>query len=147
MVSAIVLPMVVIGWLSASKLPALLEQAGAEAMATQAAGEPVDAPGAPFIAPPAEEGVARARAEIAQLSALVEAERVAGRPIPWGLDDLYELWASAHPGTAEPTDPFDGSRYGYDRSDGDYRIWSSGPDQKARTNDDVRHDSRSGATR
>jgi Zn-dependent protease with chaperone function len=147
MVAVVVLSLTFLTWISVSKLPALLEQAGAEAMATQADGEAVDAPGAPFIAPPAEEGVARARADLAQLSALVDAERAAGRPIPWGMDDLYLLWAGAHPNTAEPTDPFDGSRYGYDRSGDDYRIWSSGPDQKPRTGDDVRHDSRSGASR
>jgi hypothetical protein len=151
MVSAVVLPLVAITWLAAAKLPGLMAQvgaeAGAEAVASQSVDLLADETRPAHVVPPAAEGVARARAEIAQLSALVDAERAAGRLIPWDVDELYALWATAHPGTAEPLDPFDGGRYGYDRWGGDYRIWSSGPDQKPRTTDDVRYDSRSGAPR
>ena len=56
---------------------------------------------------------------------------------------LYGRYNAANPGSPEPFDPFDGTRYGYDRQDREYFIWSVGPDRESWTADDLRFDSRS----
>lgn len=141
--AAVIVPLLLAGWVTATRLPALLDQAAAGA----AGGAESAEPRAPYVAPPVAEGSARAHAELAQLAALVDAELAAGRPGPWDTDELYELWAAAHPNAPEPSDPFDGARYGYEQRGDAYRIWSSGPDQESRTADDIRYDSRVGAGR
>ena len=47
---------------------------------------------------------------------------------PKTVEELYDAWTSLHHDEPELIDPFDGQRYGYNFEDGEYRIWSAGPD-------------------
>lgn len=52
---------------------------------------------------------------------------------------LYGFWRSTRPATAQPEDPYDGSKYGYAKSEGGgFELWSSGPDAETGTEDDIR---------
>ena len=51
-------------------------------------------------------------------------------------DALYAAWAELHPGESEPRDPFDGERFGYSVKDGEFGLWSLGPDA-ADEDDDI----------
>lgn len=87
---------------------------------------------------------AQARKDLDRLVALVEADVVNGRPVPWDVWELYERWEEIHPGTAGPVDPFTDYWYDYDQRGQAYRIWSAGPDGESRTRDDIVFDSRVG---
>ncbi len=82
------------------------------------------------------------RKDLAKLTALIDTDLRAGRPLPWDLDALYERWKEARPASAEPLDPFSGYWYDYDQRGEAYRLWSAGPDGRSRTQDDIVHDSR-----
>jgi len=125
--AALLLP----GWLAAAQAAQERAKAGADE-------EPE------YHAPPVEIATARARQDLARLSAFVNAEISAGRLPPWNSRDLYGRFNAAHPGSDEPLDPFDGTRYGYETQDSEFFIWSVGPDGESWTADDLRFDSRSG---
>jgi Zn-dependent protease with chaperone function len=99
----------------------------------------------PFLAPLPEVGIARARDDLTTIAAAINARVAAGQQLPWDAEELYAWWTAAHPGAPEPTDPFDGDRYGYDWRGRDFRLWSSGPDQRSNTLDDIVYDSRAAA--
>src|SRR5438445_2160681 len=80
------------------------------------------------------------------LKALIEADRQKGRPLPWDVWDLYARWDEAHPNDEGPVDPFSGYWYDYECHGDAYRVWSTGPDGKNHTKDDIVLDSRRGAT-
>lgn len=94
---------------------------------------------APAAAAPDDARVAaeRARAEMERLVSFVEARRAAGDRLPANVDALYRRWGAAHPGEAEPRDPYDGLRFGYALGDSGYYLVSSGPDGEAATGDDI----------
>jgi Zn-dependent protease with chaperone function len=92
-------------------------------------------------APPLEEGKKRAAQDFVRIARLIEAERSAGRPIPWNDQALQRLWAERESGPF-PEDPFDGTPYGYDRNASDYLLFSVGPDREVGTADDLVFDSR-----
>lgn len=52
---------------------------------------------------------------------------------------LYGVWRSmAGDPDAEPLDPFDGSRYGYEKAEGGaLLLWRSGPDGESGIEDDI----------
>ena len=83
-----------------------------------------------------------ARADMARLAAVIEAERAAGQPIPWDWRELRSMWIVHNPGEPYPEDPFDSSTYGYESKGEDYRLWSTGPDVESYTEDDIIWDSR-----
>jgi hypothetical protein len=72
----------------------------------------------------------------------VKAETAAGRLVPWDSRDLYGRFRAANAGD-ELRDPFDGTRYGYDRNGSEFFLWSVGPDRESWTADDLTFDSRS----
>ena len=78
----------------------------------------------------------RANAEIQRLIDFIEAERAAGRRVPAHAESLYDRWNAAN-SDPEPFDPYDGYRLGYHLDETSYSIWSSGPDAKPDTEDDV----------
>ena len=83
-----------------------------------------------YQAPPVDIATKRARQDLARLSAFVNAELAAGRRAPWDTRDLYGRFQTANPGSPDPVDPFDGTRYGYDQRASEYFIWSVGPDSR-----------------
>ena len=94
----------------------------------------------PYVAPPdAEE---RARAGITQIAEFIEQERRSGS-LPWNLQEVKQRAARTFR-MEFPVDPFDGSDFGYDQRGADFIVWSSGPDQRSWTDDDIRYDSRAG---
>ena len=139
MIAAVVVPMMVGTVYMISVLPGFFaritaQNAGAESLDDRATG-------IPYVAPPLDSATAMVRADLAALAAFLDQRRGAGQSLPWDVDELYQLWAAAHPGQREPYDPFDGFRYGYVERNGEYRIWSVGPDPEVRT-DDIVIDSR-----
>lgn len=69
-----------------------------------------------------------------------ESRRAAeGRP-PADVDELYREWTALHPEEPEPLDPYDGARFGYEVENGEYTIWSGGPDS-ADSGDDLYYSS------
>jgi Zn-dependent protease with chaperone function len=89
---------------------------------------------------PADERRRQVEEGILSLVQSVETARAQGA-LPADGDELYALWHRHHPGLPEPRDPYTGERYGYEASDGHYRLWSPGPDPRA-VEDDLYYDSR-----
>ncbi len=85
--------------------------------------------------------MAQAEADLAQLAWLIEDSRLAGSEIPVNSEALYELWSASAPEDPEPLDPFDGLRYGYVAFEGEYYLYSSGPDGVPGSDDDIFFDS------
>jgi Zn-dependent protease with chaperone function len=80
---------------------------------------------------------ARGQTEAAILSLVQAAEdhRAAGSGPPVDVEQLYQAWSSLHPGQSEPLDPYDGARFGYHVENGEYVIWSTGPDPDDQADD------------
>jgi hypothetical protein len=84
--------------------------------------------------------------DLARLKSFIEAERAHNRPLPWDVWDLYERWDRAHPGEKHPLDPYSGYWYDYECHGTAYRVWSTGPDGRTDTADDIVLDSAKGAS-
>ena len=97
--------------------------------------------------PPPAVASAQLEKDFKRLADFLNGELRAGRTLPPDEEDLYTRWSAANPGAEAPTDPYDGQRYGYDVRGKDYIIWSSGPDQRSSTDDDIVYDSRSPSRR
>ena len=54
---------------------------------------------------------------------------------------LRRAWELNHPRDAYPLDPYDGEPYGYAVEDNRAFVWSSGPDGRSGTDDDIMIDS------
>jgi len=129
-------------WLAGSDVVASIKSFAdsTSAAAQMRAGVEAEDP-APHVVPAdAEE---RARTDLAGLAAFIEEELARGS-LPWNMTELENRFSSRHPQLPLPNDPFDGSEYGYDQRGGHYLIWSTGPDQRSWTDDDIRWDSRVG---
>lgn len=77
-----------------------------------------------------------AQGDLERLAALVDREIATRRTPPADYEELMTIWRSRYqlPG---PVDPFDGEPYGYEVTGVSYRLWSSGPDGRAGTGDDI----------
>jgi Zn-dependent protease with chaperone function len=133
---AVALPLGAGAALIAANIPKMLEEFAAAA--EDAGSEPVS----PYVAPPVDSAMAVVKSDLASLSALLEQRRSTGLPLPWDTVELYEHWMAVNPDAPAPRDPFDGGQYGYRSRDGQYQLWSSGPDGESRTHDDIVVDSR-----
>lgn len=83
----------------------------------------------------------RVRMDLETLANIVERERMAGGTLP-SVDALYGKFTENNPGTAEPRDPYDGQRFGYEPHGDFYILRSAGPDKVRGTVDDIVRDSR-----
>jgi Zn-dependent protease with chaperone function len=79
----------------------------------------------------------QARMGLETLANVVELERTAAGNIPVDVDTLYAKAAERHRDQPEPRDPYDGQRFGYQQRDGQYVLWSVGPDKQSGTADDI----------
>jgi Zn-dependent protease with chaperone function len=102
----------------------------------RALGEDADPVGADdgFAAPDPALASARVGQDFARISAFIDHEWAGG--VPESLEEVQARWVE-RTDDVFPTDPFDGFDYGFDRTSGGYRLWSSGPDGEPRTEDDV----------
>jgi Zn-dependent protease with chaperone function len=161
--ASVVLPLTVVTVLGVRKLPAWIASRARPPAATAFSPDPEQASAASLFADPSEPAssaqgaavavspeAARAQVDtdIARFAGLIEAQRAAGRPLPWDARALRRLWSQQYPLTDYPSDPFDsGQPYGYDRKGDDYLLWSPGPDGESDTDDDIVFDSRVAAAR
>ena len=136
---AITLPLLLAGIAGALLVPGWIKAAQAAQQRAQAAAD--DEP--EYQAPPTDIATKRARQDLLRLCEFVKTELAAGRQVPWDSRDLYGRFNAANSGE-EPLDPFDGTRYGYDREGREFFLWSVGPDRESWTADDLTFDSRSG---
>ena len=118
---------------------AAAEQAAAGAQQASTGGSPRTVPRVEDT-PAAREHV---KTELDSLAGLVEEVRNKTGAVPADVDAVYAAWGLFRRGQPEPLDPFDGSQYGYAQEDDQYVLWSSGPDGKSNTADDI--EVRSGA--
>lgn len=88
------------------------------------------------MADPAAEQV---QADFRRLSAFI-GEEWGAAGLPADMAAVHDRWTSSRT-EAFPVDPFDGYEYGYMLMDVGYRLWSSGPDAMAGTDDDIVFDS------
>lgn len=93
-----------------------------------------------YTPPPHEVAERAVRQDFMRLAAFLEAERTAGRELPWDESELYDRWRTAHPAEPEPLDPYDGMWYGYEQKGEHFRIWSTGPGDGSHRG--LRYDSR-----
>jgi Zn-dependent protease with chaperone function len=98
---------------------------------------------AAFEPPSAEVGTPLAQRDFVELASFIREDERAGRGLPWDTREVYERWNAAHPGTREPRDPFDGTRYVYEQRGNRFKLWSVGPDAEWETDDDLSYDSNS----
>jgi len=61
--------------------------------------------------------------------------------LPADPNTLRDVWEVNHPGEPFPRDPYDGHWYGYEVRDNQAIVWSSGPDGRNGTSDDIVIDS------
>jgi Zn-dependent protease with chaperone function len=90
---------------------------------------------------PPPDATERARTDIARLAEFIEQERARG-VLPWNSRELYRRLQVEYPTAKGPSDPFDGTDYGYEQRGDHFLVWSSGPDGESWTDDDLRYDSR-----
>ena len=83
----------------------------------------------------------QARMGLETLANVIELERTTA-VIPPDVDQLYARAAERNQGQPEPRDPYDGQRFGYQQRDGQYVLWSVGPDKQSGTSDDIVRSSR-----
>jgi hypothetical protein len=133
----VVLTLVAGGVFTARMLPRIRE---AIAQAGPPAPAPDPGPEEAFT-PPADEDLARRQveADLETLRRTADEHRRRMGVLPADAAALYGAWRSmGGDPEAEPLDPFDGSRYGYGvLESGGFVLWSSGPDGKSGTEDDL----------
>jgi len=80
---------------------------------------------------------ARARAEAGILSLVeaVETHRAGAAGPPATVEQLYETWSALHPRESAPLDPYHGVPFGYRVENGEYIIWTPGPDPADNSDD------------
>jgi Zn-dependent protease with chaperone function len=128
-IGLVLLPIALGGWAAATKLPAVMEEAKQNAEA-QRSTETAPTPANPLDS-------AQAVRDLDRLGAFLRAEDSAGRGIPVNSRDLWSIWKATYPGEPIPLDPFDSTRYGYNRTRDGFVLWSSGPDRESDTEDDI----------
>lgn len=122
-VGLLIAPVVVLGYLSLSKLPAFFAEFSHQAVLALP-----DAQKAPFVS-----------RDFETLRRFIDGEVAAGRGLPVDADDLEARWKAHNRFTPFPFDPFDGQPYGYEVEGLEYTIWSPGPDKEADTDDDLEY--------
>jgi Zn-dependent protease with chaperone function len=80
--------------------------------------------------------------DLAMMVRLAMAYQKTSGSFPKDIQALRNAWELNHPRQAFPVDPYDGKPYGYVIKDDHAVIWSSGPDRRSGTDDDVAVDSR-----
>lgn len=125
-VAVVALPGLALAWWALSRLPGWLEKV------SQQGGADTE-----YVAPPPEVATRRLEEGFRILSTFLAEELAASQVLPADSDELYTRWEAAHPGVEEPLDPYDGAWLGYEREGESYRLWSSGPDGRADTTDDI----------
>ena len=128
-VALVALPLVGGGILVATAMPAWMKQMQAQVETAGRTG------GAGAMT--AEDSMA-AHAGLDSLGRYMEARRAAGSQLPRNDEALYALYRAELDRDA-PLDPFDGKRYGYqmDEDGKSYLLWSTGPDGRSGTDDDL----------
>jgi len=96
--------------------------------------------------PPVVEDVEGARAETLSsmeiMAGAIERYRRDNGRLPADTTALYDAWLHANPGKNEPLDAFDGERLGYQVDKAGWWLWSTGPDGRSGTDDDIWYDER-----
>ena len=110
------------------KMNEVTQQAQRQTQATTTA--PVAPPAPKVIVADVPAAVARAQREMRELADVAAAYRMKTGRYPEDMESLYALWRLDHPRDPELRDPFDGRRYGYDLTDGEYEIYSAGADRE-----------------
>jgi hypothetical protein len=75
--------------------------------------------------------------DLQALSMFVDEYYQKNNSLPQNAAMLSKAWKELRPVSEEPSDPFDGYQYGYSQKNSDYYLWSSGPDCKTDTDDDI----------
>jgi Zn-dependent protease with chaperone function len=89
-----------------------------------------------FVGTP-QERVAKAQADLAQLSDVIRRHHAATGQVLADSDELAAVWSDYHASEAPPFDPFDGYAYGVVAEEEGVRVFSSGPDAEGHTDDDL----------
>jgi len=77
-------------------------------------------------------------ADFVAMTNFLRTELAAGRPLPQDIAALYERWYAARPDEErEPTDPFSGTLYYYEKRGDGFILQSPGPDRQFDTPDDL----------
>lgn len=82
----------------------------------------------------------RARIGMAQIAQLVAEHHSSTGELLFDDDEIATIWSDQRPGEELPLDPFDGLRFGVDRTESGIRLYSSGPDGTPTTDDDLIHE-------
>jgi Zn-dependent protease with chaperone function len=83
----------------------------------------------------------QAMADFEVIAAVIQENHKKNASLPQKREELSTIWAKLRPNTREPSDPFDGYLYGYSFKGNDFYLWSSGPDGKNDTEDDIVYES------
>lgn len=84
--------------------------------------------------------LARVQEDLTAIEGVLRDEWQARGELPADGDALVAAWDRWRPGEPFPTDPFDGTRYGYvPDEEGEALVFSSGPDAQPATADDIDH--------
>jgi hypothetical protein len=79
----------------------------------------------------------RAHDDLERIAHALEAAMARGETLDDDATDIEAVWKAAYGEEEMPLDPFDGARYGFLVNDGGALVWSSGPDGRAGTADDL----------
>lgn len=135
----ILLPIGLAGWLGATKFSRIIEatKRKAELRAEQTNAEGTDQTTSAPPAAPARRDSAEAAHGLRVLGTFLNAERGGELGLPANSNELRARWMLTREGEAIPRDPYDGEHFGYMRTGDLFVLWSSGPDGKSETEDDI----------
>jgi hypothetical protein len=80
---------------------------------------------------------AEAARGLSVLGAFLDAEGRNDLGLPATAGEVRGRWMLRHSGEPIPRDPYDGDYFGYARTGNLFVLWSSGPDRKSETEDDI----------
>ncbi len=138
-VGLILLPIVGLGWMGASKFSRLVAET--QRKAAQNAGATTADPDRSTRPARSAAEMQRDSAEAARrlgvIGAFLDGERQGELGLPATNRELTARWMLKHSGEVMPRDPFDGDYFGYARTGNLFVLWSSGPDGESETEDDI----------
>ena len=121
----VVLPIFGAAWLGGSKFSSMVKEA--QSKVEQNGAQPRNA----------QADSLRAVSGLAKLASFLEKEQRSGRELPANSRELYARWVLDQGDEVFPRDPYDNENFGYTRAGNRFLLWSSGPDGKSETGDDI----------
>jgi Zn-dependent protease with chaperone function len=138
-VCLVVLPIFTAAWMGGSRFSSMVKEAQSkvEQNGAQGSGASTRHQRSSRAPAAAREDSMRAVSGLTKLASFLDKEQRNGRGLPANSRELYARWVLGQGDELFPRDPYDTEFFGYTRVGDRYLLWSSGPDGKSETDDDI----------